>query len=55
MLKLSEVQIISQLIENIETSLNKIGDSYSNKDAIEFNAAKKEMLKFQNKLSKSLI
>lgn len=47
---LQELQIIAQLIDNIEVVVDKLENSYNNKDALSFESSKQEIFKFQKKI-----
>ncbi len=54
MLDLQQIQILAQLIDNIDISIEKLEKAYKNNDAEEFNNSKKEILATQPKISKIL-
>lgn len=54
MLDLQELQIVSQLIDNINIASRRLEKGYDKNNAEEFNRAKKEILETQEKISEIL-
>ena len=50
-MNIQEIQIIAQLTDSMLNSVNKIEQSYSNKDGVKFNESKNEILEFQRKIN----
>lgn len=55
MLDPSQVQILAQLIDNIEISIDKLEDAYQEKNGEEFINSKNAILEFQKGIDKVLI
>lgn len=45
-----ELQIIIQLVDNIDNSINKLENAYTDKDAFSFEQSKQDILKSQKKI-----
>jgi hypothetical protein len=54
MLELQEIQTIAQLVDNLDLAVDKLDNSYSEKEASLFNQTKQEMINFQKKISNLL-
>ena len=54
MLDTSQVQLLAQLIDNIEISINKMDKAYQNKDGGEFEKNKLAILEFHRGIDKVL-
>ena len=50
MLDLQELQIIVQLVDNIDISVNKLEKAYANRDGVNFEQSKQDILKSQKKI-----
>jgi len=51
MLDLEQLQLLAQLIDNAEVSIEKLEKSYEKNDAEEFTASKREILDIQKKIA----
>ena len=51
---LEQLQLLAQLVDSIEIAVEKLGDSYKEKDSEEFYNSKKAILGFQKEVAKQI-
>ena len=54
MRNLEQLQLLAQLVDSIEIAVEKLGDSYKEKDSEEFYNSKKAILGFQKEVAKQI-
>jgi hypothetical protein len=54
MTDLRQLQILAQLVDEMEISINQLEADYKNNNAENFNKSKNQILEIQNKISKML-
>ena len=51
---LQQLQLLAQLVDSIEIAVEKLGDSYKEKDSEEFYNSKRAILGFQKEIAKQI-
>ena len=54
MRNLEQLQLLAQLVDSIEIAVEKLGDSYKEKDSEKFYNSKKAILGFQKEVAKQI-
>ena len=54
MIDLKQLQILAQLIDDMEISINQLEVDYKDNNAESFNKSKNQILEIQNKISKMI-
>ena len=53
-MNLQELQLLAQLIDSIDTAVEKLGEAYQKKDSEEFYNSKKTIIDFQREIKNQI-
>ena len=54
MIDLEHLQLLAQLVDSMEISIDKLEQAYQNNDGVEFKASKQAIASFQQKIAEVL-